>query len=134
MLEIERVDVVSVPIRDADRAGEFYGDLLGLPPATCSSCIGDTRRASCGSVGSATIHVAIGTTARNGSEPVNAVRCLECGATRWTMFGATFEQLLDEPCEVCGGETVVERRRPGTGAARSFMERRDLEEHPRERV
>jgi hypothetical protein len=65
---------------------------------------------------------------------VDAVRCLECGATRWTMFGATFEHLLDEPCEVCGGKTVAERRRPGTGAARPFMERRDLEEHERERV
>ena len=62
---------------------------------------------------------------------VDAVRCLECGATRWTMFGASVEQLLDEPCEVCGGETVVERRRPGTGARKAFLERRDLEEHER---
>jgi hypothetical protein len=65
---------------------------------------------------------------------VNAVRCLECGATRWTIFGESLEHLLDEPCEVCGGETVAERRRPGTGAARPFMERRDLEAHPREKV
>ena len=65
---------------------------------------------------------------------VDAVRCLECGATRWTMFGATFEHLLDEPCEVCGGETVAERRRPGTGARKVFLERRDLKEHERERV
>ena len=43
------------------------------------------------------------------------------------MFGASVEQLLDEPCEVCGGETVVERRRPGTGARKVFLERRDLE-------
>ena len=47
------------------------------------------------------------------------------------MFGASVEQLLDEPCEVCGGETVVERRRPGTGARKVFLERRDLEEHER---
>ena len=47
------------------------------------------------------------------------------------MFGASFEQLLDEPCEVCGGETVVERRRPGTGARTVFLERRDLEAHER---
>jgi hypothetical protein len=60
---------------------------------------------------------------------MDAVRCLECGATRWTMFGATLEHLLGEPCEVCGGKTVVERRRPGTGAARPFMERRDLGDH-----
>jgi hypothetical protein len=45
------------------------------------------------------------------------------------MFGASFEHLLDEPCEVCGGETVVERRRPGTGARKVFLERRDLEDH-----
>jgi hypothetical protein len=60
---------------------------------------------------------------------VDAVRCLECGATRWTMFGASFAHLLHEPCEVCGGETVVERRRPGTGARKAFLERRDLVEH-----
>jgi hypothetical protein len=65
---------------------------------------------------------------------VDAVRCIECGATRWTLSGDTLEHLLDEPCEVCGGETVVERRRPGTGAARPFMERRDLEEHSQEVV
>jgi hypothetical protein len=47
------------------------------------------------------------------------------------MFGASVEQLLGEPCEVCGGETVVERRRPGTGARKVFLERRDLEEHER---
>lgn len=64
---------------------------------------------------------------------MEAVRCLECGATRWTLFGATFAHLLDEPCEVCGGKTVIERRRPGTGAARPFMERRDLEPHARAR-
>ena len=33
MLDIERVDFVSVPIRDAERAREFYGDVLGLPPS-----------------------------------------------------------------------------------------------------
>jgi hypothetical protein len=60
---------------------------------------------------------------------VDAVRCLECGATRWTMFGANLEHLLGEPCAVCGGETVVERRRPGTGARKVFLERRDLGEH-----
>jgi hypothetical protein len=59
---------------------------------------------------------------------MDAVRCLECGATRWALFGLSFENLLNEPCEVCGGETVVERRRPGTGAAKSFVERRDLGE------
>jgi hypothetical protein len=50
------------------------------------------------------------------------------------MSRAALEHLLDEPCEVCGGRTVVERRRPGTGVARPFMERRDREGHPREAV
>jgi catechol 2,3-dioxygenase-like lactoylglutathione lyase family enzyme len=31
MLEIERVDFVSVPTRDPERARKFYGDVLGLP-------------------------------------------------------------------------------------------------------
>ena len=31
-IEVERVDFVSVPIRDRARARRFYGDLLGLPP------------------------------------------------------------------------------------------------------
>jgi hypothetical protein len=59
---------------------------------------------------------------------MDAVRCVECGATRWALFGVSFDHLLDEPCEVCGGKTVVERRRPGTGAAKPFVERRDAEQ------
>ena len=31
MLEIERVDFVSVPTRDRERARKFYGETLGLP-------------------------------------------------------------------------------------------------------
>jgi catechol 2,3-dioxygenase-like lactoylglutathione lyase family enzyme len=30
---VERVDFVSIPVRDRDRARRFYGDVLGLPPA-----------------------------------------------------------------------------------------------------
>lgn len=33
MLDVEHVDFVSVPTRDADRARRFYGDVLGLPPS-----------------------------------------------------------------------------------------------------
>ena len=33
MLDVERVDFVSVPTRDADRARQFYADVLGLPPS-----------------------------------------------------------------------------------------------------
>jgi translation initiation factor 2 beta subunit (eIF-2beta)/eIF-5 len=60
---------------------------------------------------------------------MDAVRCLECGATRWALARESFERLLSEPCQVCGGKTVAERRHPGTGAARPLVERRDLEEH-----
>lgn len=60
---------------------------------------------------------------------MDAVRCLECGATRWALTRASLEHMLREPCEMCGGETAVERRRPGTGAAKPFVERRDLDEH-----
>jgi catechol 2,3-dioxygenase-like lactoylglutathione lyase family enzyme len=33
MLDVERVDFVSVPIRDPERARRFYGEVLGLPPS-----------------------------------------------------------------------------------------------------
>jgi catechol 2,3-dioxygenase-like lactoylglutathione lyase family enzyme len=33
VLEIERVDFVSVPTRDAAQARRFYGDVLELPPS-----------------------------------------------------------------------------------------------------
>ena len=33
MIEIERVDFVTVPTRDLTRARRFYGELLGLPPS-----------------------------------------------------------------------------------------------------
>jgi hypothetical protein len=35
--------------------------------------------------------------------------------------------LLDEPCELCGGERVVERRRPGAGPEHLDVERRRAE-------
>jgi hypothetical protein len=70
----------------------------------------------------------MGARTRKATGVVDAVRCIECGATRWALFGASFEHMLNEPCQVCGGKTVVERRHPGTGAARPFVERRDLEE------
>jgi hypothetical protein len=51
---------------------------------------------------------------------MDAVRCLRCGATRWTLRPGSLEQRLSEPCEACGGPVVKERRRPGarTGALR----------------
>jgi hypothetical protein len=42
---------------------------------------------------------------------MEAVRCKQCGETRWS-------------CELCGGETVVERRRPGAGPDVLGVERR----------
>jgi hypothetical protein len=74
-----------------------------------------------------TIHVASGTRTRDGWEPsMDAVRCLSCGATRWALFSGSFERLLAEPCQACGGETVVERRRPGGAQRKPPIERRDL--------
>jgi hypothetical protein len=61
---------------------------------------------------------------------MKAVRCLRCGETRWSLFNGTFERLLAEPCQICGGETVVERRRPGTMPRRQFIERRDRGSFP----
>jgi len=34
MIEVERVDFVSVPVRDVERARRFYGGTLGLPTHT----------------------------------------------------------------------------------------------------
>lgn len=31
MIDVERADFVSVPVRDLDRASDFYGGTLGLP-------------------------------------------------------------------------------------------------------
>jgi hypothetical protein len=33
--------------------------------------------------------------------------------------------MLEQPCQVCGGRTVVERRRPGTSPRTPPVERRD---------
>jgi uncharacterized protein (DUF983 family) len=57
-----------------------------------------------------------------GSMRLQAVRCTECGETRWSLF-SSFEQALARPCELCGGETERERRRPGSGPRRLPLER-----------
>jgi hypothetical protein len=56
---------------------------------------------------------------------MDAVRCLNCGETRWSLSARSFQRLLSEPCQACGGETVVERRRPGGSGRRPAVERRD---------
>jgi translation initiation factor 2 beta subunit (eIF-2beta)/eIF-5 len=57
-------------------------------------------------------------------EVVQAVRCLQCGETRWSLFQGSVERLLERPCEICGGETAVERRRPGRRTGTHGVERR----------
>ena len=56
---------------------------------------------------------------------MEAVRCLRCGETRWTLFRTAVNHTETEPCEACGGPTVLERRRPGAAPRRPFVERRD---------
>ncbi|MGH3051717.1 MAG: VOC family protein [Gaiellaceae bacterium] len=34
MIEVERVDFISIPTRDIERAKSFYGETLGLPSET----------------------------------------------------------------------------------------------------
>ena len=59
---------------------------------------------------------------------MDAVRCKECGETRWSLFSGSVRHLLAEPCRACGGETVAERRRPGARARKPFVERRDVDD------
>jgi hypothetical protein len=61
---------------------------------------------------------------------MEAVRCLDCGETRWSLAGGSLEHMLAEPCQICGGEMVVERRRPGTSLRRPLIERRDRGSYP----
>jgi hypothetical protein len=55
---------------------------------------------------------------------MEAVRCIQCGETRWSLFPGSLEHSLQAPCEICGGATVVERRRPGAGPDELSVERR----------
>jgi hypothetical protein len=55
---------------------------------------------------------------------MEAVRCTQCGETRWSLFPGSLANALDAPCELCGGETVIERRRPGFGPDQLDVERR----------
>jgi hypothetical protein len=56
---------------------------------------------------------------------MDAVRCLSCGETRWSLSARSYARLLSEPCQACGGETVAERRRPGAALRAPLIERRD---------
>jgi hypothetical protein len=55
---------------------------------------------------------------------MEAVRCTQCGETRWSLFPGSLASSLEAPCELCGGETVIERRRPGAGPNELDVERR----------
>jgi hypothetical protein len=55
---------------------------------------------------------------------MEAVRCTQCGETRWSLLPGSLAHALESPCELCGGETVVERRRPGAGPPALDVERR----------
>jgi hypothetical protein len=58
---------------------------------------------------------------------MEAIRCLSCGETRWSLFGRAKPGAA---CPSCGGATAVERRRPGTQPPRRPppVERRDKRE------
>jgi hypothetical protein len=56
---------------------------------------------------------------------MDAVRCLQCGATRWSIRPGTLQRLLAERCEDCGGPVVRERRRPGAQHGALPVERRE---------
>ena len=55
---------------------------------------------------------------------MEAVRCRQCGETRWSLLAGGAAQLLAAPCELCGGQTEIERRRPGAGPHTLAVERR----------
>ena len=52
---------------------------------------------------------------------LQAVRCVECGDARWSLFSSADPK---HPCELCGGEMKVERRTPGSGPGKPMRERR----------
>jgi hypothetical protein len=56
------------------------------------------------------------------SRRLQAVRCTECGETRWNLFSSADPH---QPCELCGGETKLERRVPGSGPRTLLRERRN---------
>jgi len=55
---------------------------------------------------------------------LRAVRCTDCGLTRWALFSG-LEQAMARPCDLCGGTLAPERRHPGGGPRTLPFERRD---------
>ena len=58
---------------------------------------------------------------------MEAVRCTQCGGTRWSLLPGSVTHLVEEPCELCGGTRTIERRRPGAGPHSLNIERRRAE-------
>jgi hypothetical protein len=58
---------------------------------------------------------------------LQAVRCIQCGETRWSLFTSAD---LSKPCQLCGGETRLERRVPGSGPRTLLRERRSARPLP----
>jgi hypothetical protein len=52
---------------------------------------------------------------------LQAVRCTECGHSRWSLFTTADP---GRPCELCGGKVKPERRTPGSGPRTLPRERR----------
>jgi hypothetical protein len=57
---------------------------------------------------------------------MEAVRCTQCGETRWSLLSGSLRHALEAPCALCGGKMVIERRRPGAGPETLDVERRRL--------
>jgi hypothetical protein len=57
---------------------------------------------------------------------MDALRCEDCGDTRWSLtgFAPRTAQMMRERCELCDGQMVVERRRPNHGPLHLVHERR----------
>jgi hypothetical protein len=58
---------------------------------------------------------------------MEAVRCTQCGGTRWSLPPGSLTHLLEAPCDLCGGRRGIERRRPGAGPGSLDVERRRAE-------
>ena len=52
---------------------------------------------------------------------LQAVRCTDCGDVRWSLFASADPS---QPCELCGGKMMLERRMPGSGPRELSHERR----------
>jgi hypothetical protein len=70
---------------------------------------------------------------RYAADVMDALRCTQCGDTRWSLTRPTGTASV-RTCELCGGPMVVERRQPNHGPLRLPAERRDAWRRPRPSV